>query len=336
MKIYITTILSCLLCHISFAGIGVNVSKHNDSIPEEVRNEVHEINNKVVEGISSGDIKTLKAIELDSSITLGDMEKMSKQLSPVMAGKKFTSSDDYFIKYTGIGKNSFPIPSETEIPFTILLELESGKPYFASLVTTHGEHTDFALTLVYVKKKNTWKLQGFNAGQIRIAGRNAVQWFEEAKEMAQQNHNLPALLRLQMATSQILRPAPYIQYKKESEIIELSKSLQGDFGEIHKFPLEMSELKNSPTIYYITPEFVQNDLLPLIKYVTSNSLDDKSALQDEAELMTGILQERFPGITDYYSYIAFKAFSEPPTDPKRTYKAFGVTVEVNKTKKNNS
>ena len=66
----------------------------------------------------------------------------------------------------------------------------------------------------------------------------------------------------------------------------------------------------------------------MVKYVSSNSFDDKDALQKEAKEMTRILRKMFPGITDYYEYIAFKVFSEPPTDSTRTYKAYGITVKV--------
>jgi hypothetical protein len=184
------------------------------------------------------------------------------------------------------------------------------------------------LTFIYFQIEDTWHLRTFQAGNCRMAGRNAVQWYEEAKSMATSNHTIPALLRLQIATSSILRPAPFIQYRQEQEIIDLAKSVQKKVTQNHTLPLTLTKVSGAPAIYYIVPEFVQSELLPMVKYVSSNSLDDKDALQKEAEEMTRVLREMFPGIADYHEYIAFKAFSEPPTDPARTYKAYGITVKV--------
>mgnify|MGYP001546614770 CR=1 FL=1 len=328
VKKYIVMAVCLLCCLFFFAKCGYHSTDHNDGIPWEVRDEIHAISQKVVEGLSTGDIETLKAIDLDSTITIDEMVEISERFGPSMQGKEFITTSDYQSRCIGFGKKAFPIPSQSKPPFTILIEVECGKSYFTSLMSTQGEHADLSLSLVFVKRKKTWKLRGFYLGQIRIAGRNAVQWYEEAKKMADKNHLLPALLRMHLATGEILRPAPYIQYTQEFEIRRFAKSLQSDFEREHKYSFDVSELQSSPVIYNITSDFVKNDLFPMVRYVTSNSLDDAQALQHEAELMTKALQERFPGITDYYTHIAFKAFSEPPTDPTRVYTTYTVVVEV--------
>jgi hypothetical protein len=51
--------------------------------------------------------------------------------------------------------------------------------------------------------------------------------------------------------------------------------------------------------------------------------------EDEANQMSPVVQEMFTGIADGASNIVFKAFSEPPTDPNKTYQSYGTVVEVN-------
>ena len=253
MKKYLITLASLAICLVSGCGIGANTSQHNNEISSNLRTEIHEFNNAILKYLSSGNTNELKNVNFDSTIKFGDLERMRTQLAPLIATAKFSSLDDYYIQYAGVGKTTFPIPSETDTSFTITIELENRNPCFVSLVPTKGQFNDLMFTFVYFKIGDTWNLRTFRVGNYLTANRNAVQWYEVAKSMANSNHTIPALLRLQIATSSILRPAPFIQYDKEKEIIDFSKSLQEKFTQSHTFPLTLTEVSGRPTIYYIVP-----------------------------------------------------------------------------------
>jgi hypothetical protein len=311
-------------------GLGGYLSRHNDEIDNELRKAIHKLNDRIVESLRKNDPSVILAIFVDEVKQQKGIESNVKQfysqLQERLKNRKFDVYNEYFVVLKKVGTWDFLVPSETDDKFVMHLRGTSEQMYI-SLLRSQGDFEDLLLAFIYVKVADEWRLHSLDPGVIGIAGKTALEWFEEAKGLAKKGHYVPALLRLQVAGS-CMRPAPFFQYEKQQEMAVLARDTQAQFAQTHKFPLRLSGAESLAEIYYIEPQFVKKELLPLIKYVTKIPLDDVPALQEEVNAMTAQLESTFPGITKGSTHIAYQAFSEPPTDPTKQYQFYGLTAEI--------
>lgn len=331
LKLLLSTFLMLFfVLSVSYAGVGTAVSLHNDEIDQENRNFIHELNNKIIESIKNGDSSVMLNLFMDDVRNQPGLDTNIKnlylQLNELFKNTNFNIENEYLVTVKSLGGFNPVILSETKDAFSMVIEGKSDQIYI-SLLTSEGDFKNFMLSFIFMKIKNKWKLYSFNAGVSKIAGKSAISWFNEAKQLYDKGYLLPAALRLQVL-QESLRPAPFIQYEKEPEVMSLGNKIQGDINQKYKFPIRVADIKTSPEIYYIEPQFLKSELLPLVKYVSSIPLTNTVELQKEAESMTPELDLIFPGITKGVNNIVYRAFSEAPTDPKKQYQFYGLVVEV--------
>jgi len=306
------------------------LSRHNDEINTGIRNSVHVLNERIIESIRNNEPSVMYNLFIEEVKDQGidNIRSLYSQFSPAIEGKTFELYNEYYVVSQNWRPVQFTVLSETvaDSEFYMHVNTASNSTYI-SLLKSEGDFKDFMLSFIYVEVNNKWRLHIAHLGIFKISGKTVLDWFQKAKELSEKGYNVPALLRLTVA-NQFLRPAPFIQYAKEKDIIALTSEIKANIYQKHKFPVQLLNVKNNPEIYYIEPQFVQMDLLPLIKYVTKIPLDKVSELQKEVDAITAELESIFPGITKGVSHVVYRAFSEPPTDPKRVYQSYGLTVEI--------
>ena len=311
-------------------NLHAELSRHNDEIKPKIRNNIHVLNTKIIESIGNNEPSIMYDLFVDEVKAEGidNIKKLYSQFSPAIEGIIFEVYNEYYVVLQSWRAVQFTVQSETvaDGEFYMNLKTASNSTYIA-LLRSEGNFQDCIFSFVYVKVNRKWRLHKVHLGIFKIGGKTTTEWHQEAKELSEKGHNIPAFLRQSIA-NQILRPAPFIQYAQEKEITALFNDIQKKVYEKYKFPIQLSNVKNAPEIYYIEPQFVQMDLLPMIKYITKVPLDNVPELEEEVEAITAELESVFPGITKNVSHIAYKAFSEPPTDPKKTYQNYGLTVEI--------
>lgn len=200
------------------------------------------------------------------------------------------------------------------------------KDIFVSLIKSTSNKKDYLLTLIYIKENNEWKLRTFYAGDYSMNGMNAIDLYEKAKSLEAQGYKVPANIYMGLC-SKLLRPAPFIQYKKESEITDYSKKLVQSINNEYTFPDKLKNT-NNVELYGFRVEYTKNDgIIPVIRYVTSIKLGNKEELQNEANNMNTEVTNKYPGLKENFKYILYEAYSEPPTDPKKTYNDYRSGVE---------
>ncbi len=121
----------------------------------------------------------------------------------------------------------------------------------------------------------------------------------------------------------------FCHYEQEEEIRDFRDQLSSELKQTYVFPIEITAIDSRPAIYYVEPQFVQSEMLPKVKYVTTHPLQDTPAVEAEAYAMAPAIRELFPGITEGADYLVCTAFAEPPTDPSRTYTCYTTVVEIN-------
>ena len=334
MKKLIVILFILTIPKITMAGLGLGVASllENEEIDESIRQEIHQLNSKIIDAINLKDkdrIMSLYMAEYRDNKELSNIfDSVLDFLVPIVRNNEPKIFNEYYWSRKGIGRGTCIIPSHTDAgdKFVISLEGKSNKA-FVSLLTLETALKEYVLSFVYMKEDGEWRLYSLRSGVLKIAGKYVMDWYRDSKALYEKDFLIPALIRL-YAIKKILRPAPYFQFQEEENIISLLNEIQDKTSKEYRFPMHLMKVENNPTIYFIQPNFMNNKFVPLVKYVTGFSIDDVENIKKEAHLMHSNFIELFPGITHGVEHILYQAFVEPPTDPKKLYKAYGVAVDV--------
>ncbi len=302
----------------------------NGEIDSDLREHIHELNNNVVHFMKSDDSAALFEMMADTvKQTMASKEQIQTFVHDsleAMRDAEFDIHAEYYWKRKGSGEGLCIIKPAVAGDFRIEIEGVSDEMYF-SFLKSNDEFRKPMIGLAYMKSGAKWRIYSLRIGIVEVAGKNAPEWYAEAKDLYDRGYLLPAVLRQQMASA-CVPPDVFWHYEQEAEIIEFSEDLQSEINQSYTFPIEMSDLAGKPTVYGIEPQFLQMRMLPKVSYVTTHPFEDVQALEAEAQAMTPELQELFPGITIDASHLLFSAFSEPPLDPSKLYVSYGVVVEI--------
>lgn len=305
------------------------LAKEDNEIDSSLRQEINALNTQILGVIQKADFDAFFGY---FATGLTDEAKLKQQLQDALpsmtkyiSGKTFTTYREYYVKWQGSGSMPAIILPRDDKDYRVSVNRAGDEMYL--FFGTNKDFSQSLLSMIYVKQSGNWRLVNSNIGSFKVADKNAMQWYQESTAEYDKGYLIPALFRIQLA-SNCLRPSPFTKYDSESKITDYAKKLQDEAKTKYTFPIKLSNVKSNPVMYYIEPQFVQNDMIPLVRYVTSYPLDNENALKEEANQMSPVVQEMFVGIADGVSNIVFKAFSEPPTDPNKTYKSYGTVVEI--------
>jgi hypothetical protein len=334
MKILIPVLICCITALVAVLSGCVTVEPfvtevlEDDEIDMSLRNEIHDLNAAIVAALQNGDSATFRS-HFVMEYQEQDFPQKFREVFPHMSGlagnKQFAGHRDYYCRSTGDAGHYTTIP-KNDYDFRLFLEAVTGE-MFVSLMDTPQEFHRYILGNVYVRQENGWGLYQSFLGSYTIADKNAVHWYEEARSYYEKGYLVPASFRMQLAYD-CLYPAPYLKYEDEKAVDDLMEKLTDEANDKYTFPVTLASIDSSPILYYIDPQFVQGNIVPHIKYVTSHPLTDATALDTEAEAMSPVVQELFPGIAEDTPHLVFQAYSEPPTDPNKLYDAYTTVVEV--------
>ncbi|NRT73806.1 hypothetical protein [Clostridium beijerinckii] len=307
----------------SEGGVKIN---QNDEINKEILDTIKNLDDQVLDNIKSNSQDKILEIysenfkENDNKEVLGDIEKNIKD-------KSFDYQGRYYCNISKIGKYNFSIETSKEEPFDINLGAIS-KEMFVSLIKSNSKSDDYMLALIYVKEQGEWKLNTLHCGAYSYNGMNAIDLYEKAKSLDGQGYKVAAALYLDLY-NEVLRPAPFLQYKRESELNDYSKQLTEYFKNNNQFPEKLKNFKNI-NIYGFNVKYVNGSgIVPFIRYVTDTDLSNKDAIEKEANDINGNVISQYPGMKENFNIFIYEAYSEAPVDSNKTYKDYRTAVKQN-------
>jgi len=306
-------------------GAGSVVTYHNNDINNETSEAVKILDDKVLESLKKNEED--KILEISSEVFKKDSGKLKEMLgsiNEVVKDKTFDYKDRYYCKISKVGKYNFTIGSPKEDPFYINLAAVS-KEIYVSLIKSSSDICDYMLSLVYIKEKGEWKLYEMSFGDYSYGGMAPIDLYNKAISLDKNGYKVPAAL-YSVLSNRTLHPAPFLQYKKEKEITDYSKKLLKKLNDAYVFPKKLENTKNIK-IQGFDVRYVKEGVIPVVKYITDTGLSNQEDLIKEANAMNNEVTGLYTGMKESFKYVLYEAYSEPPVDPKITYKCYRTIVE---------
>lgn len=317
--IFIVLITSCSV------GVGSVKTYRNNEVDLKILDSVKILDDKVLDSINNNDVN--KIIEISSESLKNDSKNLKELLGgmyELMKEKSFDYKDRYYCKVSKVGKYSFSIETLEDDPFTINVEAMS-KDIFVSVIKSNSKINDYLISLLYIKEQGKWKLTKLNIGEYSYDGMTVNDLYEKTKLLDTKGYKMPAAL-YSILSDRLLHSAPFLQYKKESEITSYYKNLTDNLKKYYIFPYKLKDT-NNVEICGFDVRCVKEGLIPVIKYKTDINLSSYKEVEKEANDINEEVVRLYSGLKENFKFFLYEAYSEFPVDPKINYKFYGIVVE---------
>jgi hypothetical protein len=328
------TLFALLLLALSTACVGCFGNVHygqNQEIPDQLRDEIHALNDTIVQGVLARNPERILELFVDEfakrPAASDQVRQLTELMSKYLSGSDITVFHEFDVTFSTANSGLWALVSNVDDGFIVHVHAVR-KRLYVSLLSAKDPREERLLGLIYIRDGDSWRLYDLRFGLFRVNGRSALEWAEEAKRMRDNGLAVPAQLRFTVAKS-ILRPLPYWQYVNESTVTKLGETISNDLAQLPKLPLQLSDVPSKPTIYAISPEFVEGRLSAVVQYITTLKRSDEM-LKPEVEAISRHLSNRFPGLCAGSERVAYRAFDQAPADPAVRYTYFGVVYDCKK------
>jgi hypothetical protein len=304
------TIISGLLILMS-CSVGGQWSDEN--IDPKVKNEINDFNNHIIDGLATKNPEKIKSVaseklleqskDLESLVTLGNWK-----IDPT----KFQIKNQFHLKKSADGTDSRVFTGLTEDHDYTIHFKAINKEMFISVGYLEDDLQKLALTMVYGKYGDNWKLNILQIGLIEIENKDAIDWYRQAQKNFESGNLVDAALDFTLAT-ECLKPANQIwQYRLESEINEFGQRMNQEINKTYSFPITVETIKSKPQIFRIFPQGMSEGYYPSIFYATTLNMNDTTALSKECTELHDNIGQVFKGLDLDKEYIFYRAFERLP------------------------
>lgn len=323
-----------IMCYIPFifilfscsAGSYTVVTQINNEIDQEINSEIENISSSIIESIKTQNNQSLTNFLSQKLLALEnfDLESFTKQLNSFLTGNTFITKDQYYSRLADVKEDSMAtiIGSLDEDKFIINnLKFHNNESYNLFLTSTNPG-PQYLLFMSFSKYGNDWKANIIQLGNYSLIGETAPILYKRSKNLYERGHITSSAL-LNIALNNLLRPAPFLQYKNEAEYKNFIKSTSNKISENYNFPIKLASID----IIGLNFHFITKDgIMPVILYLTDTEFN-KVLLKKEIQENKEKLLEAFPFIDQDFKYAFMRAYHEMPTDKNKTYDLYTTSLE---------
>lgn len=326
-KVLFALLVMCLLLMAACStGAGTFITYHNNEIDKEILNDIETLDNEVINCIKNNNSDGLVEIfSEDLKKEAGDVEKLISKVIEPFKEKAFSHVDRYYSQVKKLGNYDFTIATFEDDPFYINITDAKSNDVFVSLIRSDSKVNDCLLSLIYIKEKNVWKLRNLSIGDYSVNNMTAIDFYEDAVSLESKGQKIPATLYM-ITANKLLRPAPFLQYKKENDIADYQKKLFENVSKEYVFPQKLSE-HSGVEIYGFDIRILNEGAIPVIKYLTQIDENDGAGTEKEAREINKEVSNLYPGLNENFKILLYEAYYEPPIDSQKTYKCYRTVVE---------
>lgn len=209
--------------------------------------------------------------------------------------------------------------------YTFFFQPMSEETYVVNYTTASPEHVGKMLvSLVFGKEKGDWKIQLIQIGNIELAGKNAMDYIQQAKKYYEEDNFVAAYMSSEYA-AMLARPAGNLfHYELEDDIENGYRKSRGAFEKKYTMPLFADGLNPQPVISSMQAYIEQRRAHPMpeISYTYNKPV---SSYEEENLKLHQHIEQVLPGIKDIADSIAYSVTyknNEGATETKTFVRGF--------------
>jgi len=328
-----TLLLAAIYFLLIFSGCEVNKNSTfiNENIPEDIKNTVSEIDNKVIEAIKANDYDSFKSKLSDKlKEQKGDanIRSLFNKVSMLLKDKGFKYKDQFYV-----------VNKDKNVSNTIFSGFSADNDYivnyralnnkmFISLLLPQNVEDEFLITFIYGLYGNEWKLNIFHFGSYSIHKQTAIDYYKAARYNYEKGYLINATNSLSFG-QQCLKPGgEFIQYVKEKDFRELQEKVISEINKTYIFPIVVEKVKTKPQIFNVQHLRLEDGNFPMVRYCTTVNLKDTVSLKKENEEIQKVIGEIFTGIDKNNKYILYRALNEIPDGTYKRREQYGFVQKI--------
>jgi hypothetical protein len=309
-------------------GGGVRFTKHNEEIDSKERDDIHRLNQILLDALTNRDFSIIKENVPPDLVKNFDDEqgtalygKLKWFLDPKPPFKVF---NDYHVTALKLGHFTASIPSQTTPPFTYRVACREIDNFVSMMVSSAVNSQKMLLLCNYEKKGGRWWLVRFHVGLYEINGLDPMGWATRMQELFDQKKVGAAFLGLQVL-GQFYRPDDFFQYLDENNWKQLFNEVAADYKADYQFPFTFSNLPGRPMVFGAQMEMDPEGPTVAVRYRTNLKLRQTKQVEAEARLLGARVEDWYPRINQVARHAKLIAFENDPSDAESHVTEVGLT-----------
>lgn len=306
--------VSISLLALLLTACSMTETKKDKQIDPQIKNEIHTLNNQIVNGLVENRIENILPFCNDKlRERKGDLKKLTQIVNGTLKKSNFRILNEYYQKNAAKkGIATINSGNGNIHDYQVRYDSRDKEMY---VVVAYFEDSLFqkSFTFIYGKHNNEWKLTNLQAGILKIMHKDAVDWYLQAKSEYAKGYLMDAMCHIGLAT-QILSPVNRMwQYKNEKEIKLFEQKLTKQTYSKYNFPHTVEYVETKPVILRIYSQVMPKGCMPLILYITTIDLTNVPALAKECNAMHEKIGQLFKGIDKNNKIIIYRPLKNIPT-----------------------
>jgi hypothetical protein len=243
-----------------------------------------------------------------------------RRVIEIFEKRGFTTIDEYFCTVEKIDRDKlFTIVPSKERSLIVNIKIP-GKQSFMTFLKNSSKNYSYLLFMQFIKEPEEWKLNYLAMGNYAINNQIAPDLVDQCNRLYHQDKLASAAL-YGLAARKVLRPKPFLQYKKEKEYIKAINEVLNETNQKYNFPIEIKDNLDMQ-LFSLDISISSEGIVPIIKYLDPKRNNNEDTIRDRASKLLPKVYEIFPDLKITFPYIILQAYDEPPVDPKKRYNVF--------------
>ena len=315
-------IATLLLLIIAITGCNTSGTWNDDHIDLALRQTINGLNAQVIEGLAADKPDKILAVASEALITAAhnDLTSLTQKTAGMIQPGNFKIRNQFFTKNSTANAVTTVLPGLGEEHDYRIAYVSITKESVVTVGEFNNGWQTLAMLTIYGKYGNEWKLNILRMGVLKMANKDAIDWYHDAQQDYKAGDLVDAGNKLSIS-AQLAKPEEnYWSYVQEPALKTFGETLNAAINKTYSFPIKQAVGAGEVAIFHTVPQVLREGYFPGIQYVTSIPLTDTAALSRECDLLHQNISKIFPLIEARNNTILYRAFSRVPTaDTERSY-----------------